>query len=1011
MSCATRQETGQTTTRQRCTKFHQSLDSLDARHGRACSGESVSEAPAGKEETVALRYRYGASFIDEASGVRFEGHHPLERPDLWRRYLDDAEGKYRSFGFESTLRRRDLEEGRGVPLFFVGFAPDGEAVAGLRFHGPLEDRWGAALMDELCTLPEIDEIGELIDREARMGVVEAKGGWARGASVLGVRMVATISRMMTHAAVWLGAERTIAAVSDKLIPVGKVAGGEVLSRNWVAFPDERYRTYAVTWQRGRSYDLADEENRRALRREAEQLARGPRQTGPASLDAASPRTQSFRPLVLDVASRSDREVLRILREDPALQTVDRLAEQQSQAAQLKPAPSRQLLEEPARWVYYPWRRAIVRLLGPRSFSRVRLDRNRPKLTAEEQHHLRGLRVGIIGASAGHSVAHVIAMEGLAGELRLADFDTVALTNLNRLPVSVLDLGLNKAVVAARRIAEIDPYVSMMVVTEGLTRENLEHFLDGLDVVIEECDSLDMKYLVREAARIRCIPVLMETSDRGVLDVERFDLEPDRPLFHGLLGDVTAERLAGLTLFEKGSYLLRLLGTAEVSARGAVTFFELGTTITGWPQLASEVTLGAASVAAALRRLALGADLSSGRLRIDLDEVLGGVEPVDVSVDSDIDLEAPPPEDPVPEEADDVTAIVDAARRAPSGGNVQPWRFEADDEEIRFFLVPDHEAAMDVAHRGSYVALGASVFNARSAAAARRRLGEVQLFPQGVAASHVATLHLGSSTDAQLAALYPAVPTRLTNRQPGDPDAVLEESTVTALERAVSSEGARLRLLRDHAELAEAGDVIGRCDRLRFLIPQVHAQMLGELRLPGRDPLDEGLDVRTLEMDPTSVAALGLLERSDVMAHLAEWRAGRMLGLRTQLMVTTSSALAAVTVPRVEPTWYVRAGAAMERFWLTATLAGLAVQPVVPVFLYATNDFERRELGGERYLDEMHDLATRFDSLFDLDPGEAIAMVVRVAVAPPASAHSIRRRLDDVWVRTTASSNDEAVVEM
>ncbi|MEV7374510.1 hypothetical protein AB0O51_26975 [Streptomyces sp. NPDC090301] len=32
---------------------------------------------------------------------------------------------------------------------------------------------------------------------------------------------------------------------------------------------------------------------------------------------------------------------------------------------------------------------------------------------------------------------------------------------------------------------------------------------------------------------------METNDRGPLDVERFDLEPDRPLFHSRAGDVRA----------------------------------------------------------------------------------------------------------------------------------------------------------------------------------------------------------------------------------------------------------------------------------------------------------------------------------------------------------------------------------------------------------------------------------------------------------------------------------------
>ena len=953
------------------------------------------------------RYRYGASFIDEASGVRFEGHHPFERPDLWQRYLEDAEGKYRSFGFEGTLRRRELEEGQGVPLFFVGFAPDGEPVAGLRFHGPLENRWGAALIEEMADLPELEEIGALIDSEARFGIIEAKGGWAKGEAVLGVRMVTTISRIMTHAAVWLGAERTIAAVSDKLIPVGKVAGGEVLSRNFVPFPDERYRTYAVTWQRSRSYDLADETNKRALRLEAEQLARGPRSTGARPVDVASPRTHSFAPLVLDVAKRSDREVLRILREDPSLQVVAQLDAQRTHLSELKPLPSPNQLNETPRWVYYPWRRAVVRLLGPRSFARVRLDRNRNKLTSEEQSRLRGLRVGVVGASAGHSIAHVIAMEGLAGEIRLADFDTIDLSNLNRIPASVLDLGVNKAIVAARRIAEIDPFMRVSVFTEGVTADNLDRFLDGLDVVIEECDSLDMKFLVREHARSRRIPVLMETSDRGVLDVERFDLEPGRVLFHGLLGEVTAEKLAGLTLLEKGPYLLRLLGADEVSARGAVTFFEIGSTITGWPQLASEVTLGAATVAVAVRRLGLGSELPSGRVRIDVEELMGGIAPVDLTVDADIDLSAPPPQDPVPEDGDDVTMIVDAARRAPSGGNSQPWRFEADAEEIRFFLIPERTSAMDIKHRGSYVALGAALFNARVAAAALKRLGTIKLFPEGTPSNHVATLRLGTTTDQQITSLYSVIPERISNRKPGQPSAI-DASVQEQLARVVQAEGATLHFVTDRAQMSDGGELLGQCDRLRFLIPQVHEQMLNELKFPGRDPLDEGLDVRTLEMDPTSIAAVGLLRRPDVMAHLADWRAGHMLGLRTQLMVGTSSALAAITIPRAEPLWYLRAGAAVERFWLSAQLHGLAIQPVAPIFLYATDESDLLKLGGERHLDHMFQLRERFSALWDLDDGEVVTMVLRVSHAAESSAHSIRLPLSEVLVRETDLAKIEGI---
>ena len=80
------------------------------------------------------------------------------------------------------------------------------------------------------------------------------------------------------------------------------------------------------------------------------------------------------------------------------------------------------------------------------------------------------------------------------------------------------------------------------------------------------------------------------------------------------------------------------------------------------------------------------------------------------------------------------------------------------------------------------------------------------------------------------------------------------------------------------------ELLGESDRIRFLLPKLHHEMVGELRFPGRDTLEEGLDVRTLELSPPELAALELLRRPDVMEHLAEWRAGQVLGARTRAAV-------------------------------------------------------------------------------------------------------------------------------
>ena len=70
----------------------------------------------------------------------------------------------------------------------------------------------------------------------------------------------------------------------------------------------------------------------------------------------------------------------------------------------------------------------------------------------------------------------MAVQGLCGELRLADFDVLELSNLNRVPATVFDLGVNKAKVAARRVAEVDPYLPVHVLDDGLTFDNADSFV-------------------------------------------------------------------------------------------------------------------------------------------------------------------------------------------------------------------------------------------------------------------------------------------------------------------------------------------------------------------------------------------------------------------------------------------------------------------------------------------------------------------------------------------------------
>ena len=280
------------------------------------------------------------------------------------------------------------------------------------------------------------------------------------------------------------------------------------------------------------------------------------------------------------------------------------------------------------WIYYPWRNSLVHVLPEQDFIKVRTTRNKYKISEDEQKFMSTKKIGVVGLSVGQSVATCLAMERSFGELRIADFDTLELGNMNRIRTSITNLGLPKTEIVTREIAEIDPYLKITVYNEGLTAGNMDRFFSeggDLDLLIEECDSLEMKILSRIKAKSLGIPVVMDTSDRGMIDIERFDLESQRPIFHGLLSKFGEEETLPDRIEEfKSQVMMSILDFENLSERAKSSIGEIGKSITSWPQLASSVIMGGAMAAYFSRQILCGHIRDSGRVYVDLDDFFQSV---------------------------------------------------------------------------------------------------------------------------------------------------------------------------------------------------------------------------------------------------------------------------------------------------------------------------------------------------------------------------------------------------
>ncbi|UYQ93346.1 Rv1355c family protein [Chitinophaga horti] len=281
-------------------------------------------------------------------------------------------------------------------------------------------------------------------------------------------------------------------------------------------------------------------------------------------------------------------------------------------------------EEYGVWVYFPWARRVVHIVDEQEFIELRTARNMQKITREERDQLATRKLGIIGLSVGQSIALTLVMERLCGELRLADFDALELSNMNRIRTGIYNLNVPKVVIAAREIAELDPFIKVKCYADGATDDNLSDFLTGdgkLDLLIEECDGIDIKIISRIKAKALQIPVVMEMNDRGMLDIERYDLQPDYPMMHGLIPDIDINTLKNLTNEEKVPILGPMVDMHNMSPRMKQSLAEIGKSITTWPQLASSVVLGGAMVADTVRRILLGQLTASGRYYVDFEQII------------------------------------------------------------------------------------------------------------------------------------------------------------------------------------------------------------------------------------------------------------------------------------------------------------------------------------------------------------------------------------------------------
>ncbi len=187
----------------------------------------------------------------------------------------------------------------------------------------------------------------------------------------------------------------------------------------------------------------------------------------------------------------------------------------------------------------------------------------PQVDIAGQLRLKHSRVLIVGLGGlGSPVALYLAAAGV-GELHLADFDTVDLTNLQRQIIhDVSQVGVAKVDSAMARLAAINPQIRLVAHRTALDVDSLAAAVSAVDLVLDCSDN----FTTREAVNAACVaagkPLVSGAAIRLEGQLAVFDLRnAASPCYHCLYGHGSE---AELTCSEAGVLgpLVGLVGSLQ-----------------------------------------------------------------------------------------------------------------------------------------------------------------------------------------------------------------------------------------------------------------------------------------------------------------------------------------------------------------------------------------------------------------------------------------------------------------
>jgi len=174
---------------------------------------------------------------------------PSTDRSLWDEYVLGARRSYSKHGVECALDVDALQSGSDTVMYLSAIDAAGRMVAGVRAKGPLQSADDSHAIVEWAGQPGQQAVRKLITDRVPFGVLEMKSAWVTDDPDKNRCLTAALARSGFHMMALLDVQFCMATAAAYVLNRWRSSGGVVASIPAAPYPDERYQTKMMWWNR------------------------------------------------------------------------------------------------------------------------------------------------------------------------------------------------------------------------------------------------------------------------------------------------------------------------------------------------------------------------------------------------------------------------------------------------------------------------------------------------------------------------------------------------------------------------------------------------------------------------------------------------------------------------------------------------------------------------------------------------------------------------------------------